>query len=76
MENQAISLIKNYQGKTLIYMGEDQDWFNISGHLEVLEDMNCCCPTNTVLFAFVSTTKRKVMTAKEFMTFIKDCQMQ
>ncbi len=76
MENQAILLVKNHQDKIFTYLGKDPDWYNISGHIQLLEDMNCCAPTHSVLFAFVTKTKRKVMTAKDFMTFLSDCQMQ
>ena len=72
MENEAIKFVKNNLNHVFAYNGNDKEWIHQTGYLEILEDMNCCAPTHNILFAFVCDTKRKVMTAKEFMTFIKD----
>ena len=56
LEQRALDFCAKNKGKTFVLEGQP-------GHFEVLEDMNCCAPTNNVLFAFVMESSRKVFTA-------------
>ncbi len=72
-EQQAILQIEQAAGREYTYLGEDKSFFNSTGHFEVLDDMNCCAPTNSVLFAFYTKNRRKVMSAEEFLEFFAHC---
>lgn len=74
MELEAIQYCKKHANKKIIYFGNDKEWKDSIGTVEILEDMNCCCPTTQILFAFIVNDKRKVMHDKEFIEFIKDCK--
>lgn len=76
MELQAIEFCEKNKTNIFRYIGEDTNFKNYVGMVTILEDMNCCAPTNTVLFAFVCDTKRKVMTSEEFMKFTKDLAIE
>lgn len=68
----ALALCEN--SPRLLYTGTDSRFHGKTGTLEVLEDMNCCAPTNNVLFAFQCETSRKVMSAPEVLEFVQDCR--
>lgn len=65
--------VKNIEGQKFIYNGNDSFYNGLQGEFEVLEDMNCCAPTQDVLFSFQSHNSRKVMSAHELEDFLKDC---
>lgn len=67
--------VKEMEGLVYEYEGEDSFYKGMKGSFEVLEDMNCCAPTQDVLFSFQSDRSRKVMTAKELEDFLKDCRL-
>lgn len=71
MENILISWIKQHQHLTFTYIGQDPLFHQLTGHFEILEDMNCCAPTQNVLFAFITTNKRKVMDTYQLIEFLK-----
>lgn len=73
-EQQAIQLVEQAAGDDYEYVGEETNFKGAVGHFELLEDMNCCAPTNSVLFAFYSANRRKVMTAGELLDFFKQCK--
>ncbi len=72
-EQQAILQVEQATGHEYEYLGDDKSFFKSIGHFEVLDDMNCCAPTNSVLFAFYTGTRRKVMSADEFLEFFAHC---
>lgn len=61
---QATALCEEHEGEVFVYLGEDPH-FPREGVLEILEDMNCCDPTQNVLFALQGSRRRKVMEADE-----------
>lgn len=63
----AIQIVNENKGKAFEHEGK-------KGHFEILEDLNCCAPTQDVLFAFVMETSRKVMTADQFLDFYERCK--
>lgn len=72
MNQTAESFVKEHQNESFRYIGNDPKYKNLTGHFEVIEDMNCCAPTNEFLFAFVGERSRKVMTAEELMEHTGD----
>ncbi|MBF0579974.1 hypothetical protein IM774_09350 [Erysipelotrichaceae bacterium RD49] len=73
-EQQAIQFVERAAGYQYEYFGEETSFKGTVGHFELLEDMNCCAPTNTVLFAFYTANRRKVMGAEELLDFLKQCR--
>lgn len=74
-QQQALALCRQLKGKTLCYCGEDRYYRGQCGQLEVWYDQNCCAPTQDVLFAFVGAQVRRVMSAQECLSFLRDCQI-
>ncbi|OLU36702.1 hypothetical protein [Ileibacterium valens] len=68
-QNTALAeiFVKENYGKNLRYVGEDSRFKDEIGTLQILEDMNCCAPTNDILFSFNCKNRRKVMSAKEIL---------
>lgn len=58
----AEQLVRRYENQ-LLENTSDPALKGKTGRLEVLEDMNCCAPTNQILFAFQMDGSRKVMNA-------------
>lgn len=73
-EQKALQICEQAQNQQFRYMGPDTSMKGRTGRFEVLDDLNCCCPTNNVLFSFQSTASRKVMNAEELISFYQDCQ--
>ncbi len=73
-EQQAIQLVEQAAGHQYEYFGPEANFKGAIGHFELLEDMNCCAPTQAVLFAFYTSNRRKVMTAGELLDFFSQCK--
>lgn len=74
-EQKALMEVEESMGRFFQYQGDKEDWRGLVGYFQVLEDMNCCAPTNTVLFAFCVDHKRLVMRAEEFVKFYSQCHI-
>lgn len=68
----AITLVEKAGGQIYEYTGQESSLAGAKGHFEILEDLNCCAPTQNVLFAFVYGTKRKVMSAGQLIEFFEN----
>lgn len=73
-ENEAVNFIEKHQGQKFLYTGDNAWARGKTGTFQILEDMNCCAPTNSVLFAFVLEKSRVVLSTEEFGEFIKFCK--
>lgn len=73
-EQRALMEVEESMGRFFQYQGDKEDWRGLVGYFQALEDLNCCAPTNTVLFAFYVDNKRLVMQAGEFLRFFNQCQ--
>lgn len=77
MENVALGIIEQNKGKIFVCQDrKDPSVYGMRGLVDVLEDMNCCCPTDQVLFAFLygedpDMPRRKVMAAEDFLAFFQ-----
>lgn len=74
-ETMALLQIEKMKGRKYEYQGDDPDFHGESGEFERLDDMNCCAPTDAVLFAFQCKGQRKVMTAAQFLELVKACKV-
>lgn len=72
-ENEAILTIEKAGSKSFVYKGSDPAWKERTGRFSILYDMNCCAPTDGVLFEFDSDGLRKIMDARGFGEFYADC---
>ena len=59
-EQRAILFCENNKNIPYLYKGEQ-------GTFEILDDMNCCAPTNAVLFSFQTGKRRYVMEAAQLL---------
>lgn len=73
-EQAAIALVENAANTQWIYLGDDPVFKDQRGTFEILDDMNCCAPTQNVLFAFVTPARRKVMDAASLLEFARFCK--
>lgn len=74
----AIQFAAENQGKR--YLWKDAKGKQSIGYFSILEDMNCCAPTDNVLFAFEciepesgKIISRKVMQADEMLSLAEYC---
>ena len=65
-EHAAYLRCQQLAGKVLVHDGT-------AGSVEVLHDQNCCAPSQALLFAFVTKNGRRVMSAKECLSFLEEC---
>ncbi len=73
-EAKAIALVEQTAHHEYVYEGDEAGFHGQKGHFEVLDDLNCCAPTNNVLFAFYTGTRRKVMDANGLADFFAKCK--
>lgn len=73
-ETMALLQIEKMKDRKYEYQGDDPDFQGEIGEFERLDDMNCCAPTDAVLFAFQCKGHRKVMTAEQFLEFVQTCK--
>ena len=72
-ELKAISFVEQAGDSQWICQKKDDPFYGQTGRFEVLEDLNCCAPTQNVLFAFVNPERRKVMDASTLLEFARQC---
>ncbi len=75
-ENLAISTVQKAEGNWYVYKGSEEPlFFGDTGHFEVMGDMNCCAPTDAVLFAFITNDGRRLMMdAPSLLKFFHACR--
>ncbi len=68
-ENTAIVLLGKLKDRVVRLDSSvpDPELANQTGRFELLEDMNCCAPTDQILVAFQMPHSRKVMDASTFL---------
>lgn len=79
-ENLALQKVEQAKGHLYRYSGDGEaDLKGETGTFGVLEDMNCCAPTDQVLFVFFygdnpDCPKRRVLSAEAFLDFLDQAQ--
>ena len=66
-ETMALLQIEKMKDRKYEYQGDDPDFQGEIGEFERLDDMNCCAPTNAVLFSFQTGKRRYVMEAAQLL---------
>lgn len=66
-ENRALLLLKKLDGQTVQLDASAPELAGETGQFEILEDMNCCAPTDQILVAFEMDRSRRVMDAAAFL---------
>lgn len=66
-ENRALVLLKKLNGQMVQLDASVPELAGETGQFEILEDMNCCAPTDQILIAFEMEHSRRVMDASAFL---------
>lgn len=66
-ENRALVLLKKLNGQLVQLDASAPELAGETGQFEILEDMNCCAPTDQILIAFEMERSRRVMDASAFL---------
>lgn len=65
LEQKALSICEKNQNKLYVYTGSDIEKYGKTGYFEIVQDMNCCAPSDRVLFCFQTKDRRFVMDAHD-----------